>query len=286
MVCLHGFTDTWRSWELVLPELEQHHDVLAPTLAGHTGGPAIDGELTDALVADAVERAMDEAGVDTAHIVGNSLGGYLALQLAERGRARTVVALAPAGGWAEDDPGFEDTLDYFRTMQELLEAAVPHAEQIVSTPEGRRRATEFIATNFEHIPAELIVHQMRGAVSCEGFLPMIDFAIREGWHLDAEKINCPVRMVWGTADRILEWPTAAVRFRDEWSRTPIGWSSKGSATALSSTSRPRPRSSSSGSRRTEAERVGFEPTRQLSPPTRFPVAHLKPLGHLSGAEQA
>jgi pimeloyl-ACP methyl ester carboxylesterase len=155
-------------------------------------------------------------GVDTAHIVGNSLGGYLALQLAERGRARTVVALAPAGGWAEDDPGFEDTLDYFRTMQELLEAAVPHAEQIVSTPEGRRRATEFIATNFEHIPAELIVHQMRGAASCEGFLPMIDFAIREGWHLDAEKINCPVRMVWGTADRILEWPTAAVRFRDEW----------------------------------------------------------------------
>ena len=32
-----------------------------------------------------------------------------------------------------------------------------------------------------------------------------------------------------------------------------------------------------------AERVGFEPTRQVSPPTRFPVAHLKPLGHLSRA---
>ena len=43
---------------------------------------------------------MDEAGFETAHIVGNSLGGYLALLLAERGRARSVVALAPAGGWA------------------------------------------------------------------------------------------------------------------------------------------------------------------------------------------
>ena len=32
-----------------------------------------------------------------------------------------------------------------------------------------------------------------------------------------------------------------------------------------------------------ADRVGFEPTRQLAPPTRFPVAHLKPLGHLSRA---
>jgi pimeloyl-ACP methyl ester carboxylesterase len=40
MVCLHGFTDTWRTWELVLDDLERSHDVLAPTLPGHAGGPA------------------------------------------------------------------------------------------------------------------------------------------------------------------------------------------------------------------------------------------------------
>jgi pimeloyl-ACP methyl ester carboxylesterase len=60
-VCLHGFLDTWRTWELVLPALERHHDVLAPTLAGHAGGPPIESEITDALLADAVEPAMDEA---------------------------------------------------------------------------------------------------------------------------------------------------------------------------------------------------------------------------------
>src|ERR687888_1301375 len=98
LVCLHGFTDTWRTWELVLPALERRHDVLAPTLAGHAGGPALDGETDDAALADAVERAMDEAGFETAHLVGNSLGGHVALQLAERGRAKTVGALAPAGG--------------------------------------------------------------------------------------------------------------------------------------------------------------------------------------------
>ncbi|MGI8945931.1 MAG: alpha/beta fold hydrolase [Thermoleophilaceae bacterium] len=53
-MCLHGFMDTWRVWELVLPALERRHDVLA----------------------DAVESALDEAGFETAHIVGNSLGGY------------------------------------------------------------------------------------------------------------------------------------------------------------------------------------------------------------------
>ncbi len=105
LVCLHGFIDTWRTWELVLPVLERHHDVLAPTLPGHAGGPALPpGRDVDIdLVADEVERAMDRAGLETAHIAGNSLGGYLALHLAARGRARSVVALAPAGGWAVGD---------------------------------------------------------------------------------------------------------------------------------------------------------------------------------------
>ncbi len=216
MVCLHGFTDTWRTWELVLPALEREHDVLAPTLAGHAGGPPIEGEINDAVLADAVERAMDEAGFETAHLVGNSLGGYLALQLAARGRARTVVALAPAGGWAEGDESYRDALTFFTTMQELLRAAVPHADAIVATPEGRRRASEFIATNYEHIPPDLLKHQMLGAASCDAVAPLVDYAGREGWSLDAEAITCPVRVIWGTDDRLLHWPTAAARFRDDW----------------------------------------------------------------------
>jgi len=216
LVCLHGFTDTWRSWELVLPQLERHHDVLAPTLPGHAGGPPLDGDVSDAALADAVERAMDDAGFETAHIAGNSLGGYLALQLAARGRARSVVALAPAGGWAVGDQSPRETLDFFARMQELVAAAAPHADAIVATPEGRRRASEFVATNFEHIPAELLAHQIRGAAGCTGALPLIEYALREGWDLDAEKIACPVRIVWGTHDRILRWPSSAARFRDDW----------------------------------------------------------------------
>ena len=38
LVCLHGFTDTWRTWELVLPALERSHDVLAPTLLATPAG--------------------------------------------------------------------------------------------------------------------------------------------------------------------------------------------------------------------------------------------------------
>ena len=213
LVLLHGITDTWRTWELVLPMLERRHDVLAPTLAGHAGGPPLAGEDGAAALADAVEDAMDAAGFETAHFAGNSLGGYLALRLAARGRARSVVALAPAGGWAPDDDSYQETLDFFLSMHDPLQAAAPHAEAIVATPEGRRRATEFMVTNADHIPSDLLAHAMRGAASCDGLLPLTEHARREGWHLDPEQITCPVRIVWGTDDKILPWPSTAARYR-------------------------------------------------------------------------
>ncbi len=216
LVCLHGFTDTWRTWELVLPTLKGRHDVLAPTLPGHAGGPALDGEPNEGTLADALEAMMDEAGIETAHVVGNSLGGYLALQLAERGRARSVIALAPAGGWAAGDDSFRDTLAYFTSTQELLKVAAVHADRIVASAEGRRQATLMVTERYEHLPPDLIAHQIRGAANCEAVGPLIEFAEREGWTLERERITCPVRIVWGTTDRLLKWPAATRRFREDW----------------------------------------------------------------------
>jgi pimeloyl-ACP methyl ester carboxylesterase len=216
LVLVHGISDTWRTWELVLPQLERRHDVLAVTLAGHAGGPPLPDALSDATLADAVEAAMDAEGFEIAHIAGNSLGGFVALQLAERGRARSVVALAPAGGWPVGDAVQTQVMEYFTTMHELVRVAAPHADRIASTLEGRRRSTAYTTVNYEYISADLVAHMIRGAAGCDGLLELVAFALRAGWHLDAERITCPVRIVWGTEDRLLPWPLAATRYREEW----------------------------------------------------------------------
>ena len=159
---------------------------------------------------------MDDAGFETAHIAGNSLGGHVALQLAARGRAESVVALAPAGGWAVGDESFRDLLAAQRTLVELARAAAPHADAIVASADGRRRATEMIVESFEHIPPDLIAHQIRGVAACEAADVLLDYALGEGWSLEAERIACPVRVVWGTEDKRLPWPSAAARYRDDW----------------------------------------------------------------------
>src|SRR5450755_2003135 len=73
MVLIHGITNSWRIWLPVLP-------------------------ASVSALTDAAERALDEAGLDAAHLVGNSLGGWVAFELAKRGRAASVVAFSPAGG--------------------------------------------------------------------------------------------------------------------------------------------------------------------------------------------
>jgi pimeloyl-ACP methyl ester carboxylesterase len=215
MVCLHGFMDTWRTWELVLAALERRHDVLAPTLAGHAGGPPFDDGAGQACIVDAVERAMDDAGFDAAHLVGNSLGGYVALQLATRGRALSVVALAPCGGWVAGGDFYPAIARRQAQMHRGLEGAALTADELVSTAAGRRNATSAITVAFEHIPAELLAHQVRGVAACDA-LTMIDCSLREGYDLDAQLVTCPVRIMWGMSDALLALPVSAVRYRRDW----------------------------------------------------------------------
>ncbi len=215
LVLLHGFGEAWRTWERVLPALERRHDVLAPTLAGHAGGPPLEEPVHDGTLADAVERAMDDAGMGEAHVAGVSLGGTLALQLAARGRAMGVVAFAPAGGWAPHDGSWRELLALQEEQHARLRALAPHAPALLATPEGRRRAAAHVVADPEAVPPALLAHLMLAGARCDGAPALIAHARRAGWPLDPPRITCPVRIVWGTEDRLLPWPSAAARLRAE-----------------------------------------------------------------------
>ncbi|MBL1073027.1 alpha/beta fold hydrolase [Nocardia sp. 2] len=119
LLLLHGALLTWESWIPALDDLAADHDLLALTLPGHHGGPDAARPATIVSLADHAERALDAAGWDTAHLAGNSLGGWLALELAARGRARTVTAIAPAGLWRTPDAA-DSLLRKFRTFGPLI----------------------------------------------------------------------------------------------------------------------------------------------------------------------
>ena len=101
LLLLHGITATFRVWEPVFQLLEEQHEVIAPTLAGHLGASALAaGVVANIKLAGRPDRGPPgRARNCRPHVAGNSLGGWIALELARRGRARTVVAFSPPAAW-------------------------------------------------------------------------------------------------------------------------------------------------------------------------------------------
>jgi pimeloyl-ACP methyl ester carboxylesterase len=67
-------------------------------------------------------------------------------------RARSVVALARASGWAEGDDSYHDVLDHFVAMERSLKAAVRNVDALLATPAGQRLATQHIVERCGHCP--------------------------------------------------------------------------------------------------------------------------------------
>jgi pimeloyl-ACP methyl ester carboxylesterase len=166
MVLIHGFSASWGIWRPLLPALEQHHDVLVPTLLGHSGGPEYlpGSPATPDAMADALERDMDSAGFERAHLVGNSLGGWLALELAARGRALSATALSPAGGWNHGGRETKRLARLFRQSHRMLKLLGPHGAQLMRRRRFRALALKDVAVRPADLPAALAVEMAEAAL--------------------------------------------------------------------------------------------------------------------------
>ncbi len=214
MVLIHGFSANWGIWRPLLPLLEGHHEVLVPTLLGHSGGPEYlaGSPATPDAMADALEHDMDAAGFERAHLVGNSLGGWLALELAARGRALSTTALSPAGGWNHGGPETRRLGRLFRQNYRLLKLLGPRGVQMMRRRRFRALALRDVAVRPTEVPAALAVEMTQAAVACAIYLPLLEHLTSTGFG-ELAAIDSPVQIAWGTKDRILPWPAYAERFR-------------------------------------------------------------------------
>jgi pimeloyl-ACP methyl ester carboxylesterase len=220
VVLLHGFTAAWRIWHPILADLVARYEVIAPTLPGHLGGPSYpaDQPITFERSTDAVERLLDEMGVGAAHFVGNSMGGGIALELAKRGRARSVVALAPAGGWSRGDGEGPRIGNFFARQIKMLERTHAWSERIMRRPGTRRLAFREIMRHGELVsPADAALIS-QAALGCSISRRAIQALLADEVGLtisDLDRISCPVLLATPQFDRVLPGPRHAPRYRRE-----------------------------------------------------------------------
>jgi pimeloyl-ACP methyl ester carboxylesterase len=201
LVLVHGIGHTWRGWRPMLPLLEERFDVLAPDLPGFGHSPPLpEGELSSPKrLADAVEEAMDDAGFETAHISGNSLGGWIALELARRGRARTCVPISPAGLLhARESHYARAVLNGMRWMTKNA----PPPPALLRNPVTRTLcAGPPVARPWRADPDEMI-EEFELFANAPGFDRTLDATV-DMQAAGLPDISCPVLVLWGTRDVIL-----------------------------------------------------------------------------------
>jgi pimeloyl-ACP methyl ester carboxylesterase len=202
LVLMHGIGSRWQVWEPVIERLAAEREVIAIDLPGFgaspmppPGTPAGIGSLTR-LVAE----FLDSAGLRSPHVAGNSLGGWLSLELAKLGRARSATGLSPGGFYNEPERRF--AVGSLWLMVRAARALEGRADRLLATPRGRRLAFGQVSKHAERIPPADAAEHSRALARAPWFDETLRALARERF-TDGRQIAVPVTIAWGQHDRLL-----------------------------------------------------------------------------------
>jgi pimeloyl-ACP methyl ester carboxylesterase len=189
-----------RVWASVIPLLTDHHEVIAPTAAGHRGGLKPSDRVTISALTDEAERLLDARGLGGIHIAGNSMGGWIAIELARRGRALSVCAFSPAGCWTPGE-GDETRASHrlLRTRRQV-QLFAPVAPALLRFAHLRRLAMRDVAMHGERLTQDEVIGAIRDVASCEA----ADDMLHPSECIEPlDPLPCRITLAWSGNDRIL-----------------------------------------------------------------------------------
>lgn len=205
LVLVHPFALCNEVWKPILPALEQHHEVFALSLPGHLGADPVPQDYSHTVesAVDLLEKKLDAMGISQAHIVGNSLGGWFAIELARRGRALSVVALAPGGGWEEGSPHVQRLHRHFKMTHALLRLGGQVALRLVQWPTARYLFLRDCVARPHSLSPDAARLMIEAAYRCEAYEDVMNAIPTQTLSAPFQELPCPVRLVWGAEDRLL-----------------------------------------------------------------------------------
>lgn len=189
-------------WDPVLPDLSADHDCIAVDMPGFGESPALPANVpaTAAALAASIVETLDALGIETAHVAGISLGGWVALELGKTGRARSVTAICTAGLWPRPlGPRRNAARQAARTLLPLLPLIVRSK---------RLRTLAFTGTMVDPatITADQALHRIRAYANGPGF-DSANAEMRSSVFTGFDEIPVPVTLAWGEHDRLVRPPS-------------------------------------------------------------------------------
>lgn len=202
LLCVHGFGGDKETWLMMAPLLPRRLRTLLVDLPGHGASTPITGEGAGARAQAAVLAAfLDALGIERAVVVGNSMGGGIALRFARDypSRTRALVLVASAAPvWIENE----------------LTAALARGENLL-VPDSHEKTEAFLRSVTER--PLMVPRALQRYVTTERIRRQAELdAIFAGWSAakdmpeDLEAITAPTLVIHGARDKIIHPRTADV----------------------------------------------------------------------------
>jgi pimeloyl-ACP methyl ester carboxylesterase len=199
LVLLHPLGADRHAWDQVVPLLAPERDVVTVDIPGFGDSPPLTDAQDPRALALAVASFLDEEEIVQPHVVGNSLGGWVALELALAGAARAVTGIAPAGLWPRP------LAPKPSVARRAARGALPLLRVLTASARGRRLLLSGTVAHPELVPPAAAAQLIRSYATAPGFAA-VNEAMRAGVFVELERIRVPVTLVWPQYDRLIARP--------------------------------------------------------------------------------
>jgi pimeloyl-ACP methyl ester carboxylesterase len=202
LVLIHGIGSRWQMWEPVLGALEREREVIALDLPGFAGSPPPPPGTPAGVpsLTRLVSEFLASIGLQRAHFAGNSLGGWIALELAKQGRAESATALSPVGFQNAAEAWYQRASLW--TSVRLARGLAPRADKLLISPRSRRLVLGQYMARPERIAPGDAAESLRALAQAPWFDETLP-AIMADRFTGGELIDAPVTIAWGQRDRLL-----------------------------------------------------------------------------------
>jgi pimeloyl-ACP methyl ester carboxylesterase len=209
LLLIHGLGGTRSIWEPVIPLLEDEREVHAIDMPGFGASPPLSQgeEASAANLARALHEECARNGIERPHVAGNSLGGWVALEMGRFGWVASVTTLSPAGLWSRPlgEPAGGGGRMLLRGSP-WVKAARPFLAVALQFPQTRAAAFGAIAAHPERIPPDAARALVLGWISGEGY-DAANRAMRSDVFDPSDyPADVPVTIAWCEKDRLLGPP--------------------------------------------------------------------------------
>lgn len=195
IVLIHGFGADLESWAFNQADLAADQPVHALDLPGHGGSGKDVGDGSVAALAAVVAAYLEHEGLTGAHLVGHSLGGAVAVQVAlDHPALVSALTLVAPAAFGPDIAGDFISGYISQTRARKLRGVL---EMLVADPDLVTSDMVDNVLRFKRLDGALDALKTIAATNFDGDSQRLDLRAR------LAELKSPVRIIWGENDRVL-----------------------------------------------------------------------------------